>query len=115
MPFRDRVKTDIPGAFIELCKYQQGIINQYKEFIEKYLHQTIKEEEHVEWFYEGQFMEPKQHVFKQITIPETKLLIDCSPACAFEWNWLKETTPLISPDYFIAMAYKEREENVKTD
>ena len=117
MPFRDRIKEDIPGAFIELCKYQQSIIEQYKEYIEKFLHQPIKEEEQADCFYEGPFMERKQHVFKKITIPETKLILDCSPACAFEWKWLKAQTPLISPDYFIEIAYKEREEkkNVKTD
>ena len=33
------------------------------------------------------------------------------------WNWLKAQTPLISPDYFINIAYKEQEErkNAKTD
>lgn len=110
MPFRDIAKTDIPGAFIELCKYQQDIIKMYQEYIEKYLHQPIKEEEHTEWFYEGSFMEQKQSVFKKITIPETKIIMNCSPACAFEWKWLKAQTPLISPDYFIEMAYKESEE-----
>lgn len=110
MPYRDLIKTDIPGAFIELCKYQQSIIKQYEEYIEKYLHQPIKEEDHTEYFFEGPLMMRKQHIFKKITIPETKLIIDCSPAVLYEWKWLKETTPLISPDYFIDMAYKEREE-----
>ena len=106
MPFRDLVKTDIPGAFIELCKYQQEIIKMYQEYIEKQLHQHIVEKE-------TRIADPRtltSVVYKEITIPEAKLIMNCSPACAFEWKWLKETTPLISPDYFIEMAYREREE-----
>lgn len=106
MPFRDRIKDDIPGAFIELCKYQQNIIKMYQEYIEKQLHQHIVEED-------TRVNDPftlTSSVYKKITIPETTLVMSCSPACAFEWKWLKETTPLISPDYFIAMAHKEREE-----
>lgn len=106
MPYRDLVKTDIPGAFIELCKYQQEIIKMYQEYIEKQLHQHIIEKE-------TRIADPRtltSVVYKEITIPEAKLIMNYSPACAFEWKWLKETTPLISPDYFIEMAYKEREE-----
>ena len=106
MPYSDLVKTDIPGAFIELCKYQQEIIKMYQEYIEKQLHQHIVEKE-------TRVNDPftlTSVVYKEITIPEAKLIMNCSPACSFEWKWLKETTPLISPDYFIEMAYKEREE-----
>lgn len=113
MHYRDLVKTDIPGAFIELCKYQQEIIKMYQEYIEKTLHQHIIEKD-------TRVDDPltlTSVVYKEITIPETKLVMNCSPACAFEWKWLKETTPLISPDYFISMAYKESEEkkNAETD
>lgn len=110
MPFRDRIKDDIPGAFLELCKYQQSIIKQYEEYIEKYLHQHIKEEDRMEYFYEGPLMTPKQCVFKEITLPETKIVLNCSPHVLHTWKWIKETNPLISPEYFIELAYREQEE-----
>ncbi len=106
MPFRDRIKDDIPGAFIELCKYQQDIIKQYQEYIEKQLHQHIVEKD----TRVGDPFTLTSSVYKEITIPQTTLIMNCSPAVWHEWEWIKETTPLISPDYFIEMAYREREE-----
>ena len=106
MPYRDLTKTDIPGAFIELCKYQQEIIKLYQEYIEKQLHKHLIEKDTIV----DDPLTLTSIVHKTVTIPETTLVMNCSPACAFEWKWLKETTPLISPDYFIDMAYREREE-----
>jgi hypothetical protein len=47
---------------------------------------------------------------KHITIPEVRLAMLMTPACQFEWEYLKAMTPRVSPDYFISMAYKEYEE-----
>ena len=97
------LKRDLPMHFLELCKYQQDIINKYKEYIEKYLHQPIKEST------ASRFdpFECQTLVVKHFTIPETRLVAKCSGACASEWDYLKTTTPLVSPDYCISMAYKE--------
>ena len=104
MPYRDRM--DIPQKFLELCKYQQDIIKHYEEYIEKYIHTAIKEED----CSRKSLFEINELVAKRITIPETTFMLLCEPWVLEEWNWLKTQTPLISPDYFIAMAYKEQEE-----
>ena len=106
------LKRELPQHFLELCKYQQDIIDQYEKFIEKLLHMTIQEKVKVN---DDPFA-MEQVVFRTIDIPETRLIARCSPACRREWEWLKHTTPRVSPDYFISMAYKEHlEKNVKTD
>lgn len=105
MPYRDKI--DIPHKFLELCKYQQDIINQYEEYIEKHIHTEILKEnitrkippDPYDWV-----------VAKRITIPETTFTMLCDDRVIREWEWLKAQTPLISPDYFITMAYKEQEE-----
>lgn len=99
-------KGELPSHFLELCKYQQDIIDKYEEFIEKLLHMTIEENVKVE-------KDPfalQTFVVRHVTIPETRLIAKCSPACRCEWEYLKAYTPRVSPDYFIEMAYKEREE-----
>ena len=106
MPFRDRIKDDIPGAFLELCKYQQNIIKQYEEYIEKYLHQHIKEKDTLVY----DQLTLCESVYKEITLPETKIVLNCSPYVLHTWKCIKETNPLISPEYFIELAYREREE-----
>lgn len=97
------LKRELPLHFLELCKYQQSIIEQYKEYIEKYIHQPIKENITSDF----DPLKCKTVVFKQFTIPETRLAVCCSGACASEWEYIKTTTPFVSPDYFIEMAYKE--------
>lgn len=105
MPYRDKI--DIPHKFLELCKYQQDIINQYKDYIEKHIHSKILEENTTRKFPP----DPQDYVVaKRITIPETTFTMLCEPYIIREWEWLKAQTPLVSPDYFISMAYKEFEE-----
>ena len=106
------LRRELPEQFIELCKYQQDIITQYEEFIEKLLHMTIQEKVKV---HDDPFA-IEEVVFRTVDIPATRLIARSSPACRREWEWLKHTTPRVSPDYFISMAYKEHlEKNVKTD
>ena len=102
MPYRDRM--DIPHKFLELCKYQQDIIEQYEEYIEKFItHAPVKST--ISPFKDS--MEPVSLEVKHITIPEARLAMLMTPACRFEWEYLKSMTPRVSPDYFISMAYKE--------
>lgn len=100
------LKRELPQHFLELCKYQQDIIEQYEEFIEKLLHMTIQEKVKIN---EDPFAMEKV-VFRTIDIPATRLIARCTPACRYEWEYLKCTTPRVSADYFISMAYKEYEE-----
>jgi hypothetical protein len=109
MPYRDRM--DIPHKFLELCKYQQDIIKQYQEYIEKHIHAKILEED----CSRKSALDLDKLVAKRITIPETNLVLLCEPWVIQEWNWLKTQTPLISPDYFINIAYKEQEERKNAD
>ena len=107
------LRSELPEQFLELCKYQQDIITQYEEFIEKLLHMTIQEKVKV---HDDPFA-MEEVVFRTVDIPATRLIARSSPACRREWEWLKHTTPRVSPDYFIEMAYKEymEKKNAETD
>ena len=103
---------------ISITEFLLPLILDYKgqytnEYIEKHIHAKILEEDcsHKSAF------DLDKVVAKRITIPETTLMLLCEPWVAQEWNWLKAQTPLISPDYFISIAYKEQEErkNAKAD
>lgn len=95
----------------ELCKYQQSIIDIYKEYIEKKIHQKITEET---------FKQPSadfsQHsVFRYITIPETRMVACCDSWVFKNWEILQSENPVITPEYFISLAYREMEENKNAD
>lgn len=98
------LKRELPLHFLELCKYQQDIIEQYEEYIEKFItHTPVKST--ISPFKDS--MEPVSLEVKHITIPEVRLAMLMTPACRFEWEYLKSMTPRVSADYFISMAYKE--------
>jgi hypothetical protein len=108
------LKRELPRHFLELCKYQQDIIEQYEKYIEQFItHTPIKST--ISLFDDP--MKPQRLEVKHITIPEVRLAVLMTPAARFEWEYLKSMTPRISPDYFISMAYKEYEEkkNAETD
>ena len=98
----------------ELCKYQQGIIDKYKEYIENKIHQKIQEE-----IIRQPDIDARQVTFcKHITIPETHMVARCDPWVHRNWEILQAEHPLITPEYFISLAYreqKEKEDNVKTN
>jgi hypothetical protein len=108
------LKRELPRHFLELCKYQQDIIEQYEKYIEQFItHTPVKST--ISPFNDSIKLERVE--VKRITIPEVRLAMVMSPACRFEWEYLKAMTPRVSPDYFISMAYKEYEEkkNAETD
>jgi hypothetical protein len=90
----------------ELCKYQQNIINSYREYIEKELHQKIKDEV----LKQPDFDFNQCAYFRHITIPETCLVVKCNPWTFKNWELLQAENPVITPEYFISLAYREREE-----
>ena len=108
------LKRELPRHFLELCKYQQDIIEQYEKYIEQFItHTPVKST--ISPF--NNSIELERVEVKRITIPEVRLAMVMTPACRFEWEYLKSMTPRVSPDYFISMAYKEYEErkNAETD
>ena len=95
------LKRELPLHFLELCKYQQDIIEQYiEDFI---THMPIRST--ISPFDDSMMM--KRVEIKRITIPQADLIVPMTPACRFEWEYLKSMTPRVSADYFISMAYKE--------
>lgn len=101
------LKRELPLHFLELCKYQQDIIEQYEKYIEHFItHVPVKST--ISPFNDSMMMQRVE--VKRITIPQADLLVPMTPACRYEWEYLKLRTPRISPDYFISMAYKEYEE-----
>ena len=98
------LKRELPLHFLELCKYQQDIIEQYEKYIEQFItHVPVKST--ISPFNDSMMMQRVE--VKRITIPQADLLVPMTPACRYEWEYLKARTPRISPDYFISMAYKE--------
>lgn len=90
---------------IEYCKYQHSIIKKYEEYIEKYIHAEIKTENVPD------HLDPMGIVqFKRITIPQVTIMLKCDKGVLRQWEWLKFENPVLSPAYFIKMAYKEQME-----
>lgn len=91
----------------ELCKYQQSIIDKYKDYIETYIHQKIQEEiiKHPGIDFN------ETYFIRHITIPETQLVVRCDRWTHHNWELLQAENPLITPEYFINIAYKEQEDN----
>ena len=101
------LKRELPLHFLELCKYQQDIIEQYEKYIEHFItHVPVKST--ISPFNDS--MRMQSVAVKRITIPQADLLVPMTSVCRFEWDYLKAMTPRVSPDYFISMAYKEYEE-----
>jgi hypothetical protein len=109
-------KLGINFKLWELCKYQQNIIDTYKEYIEKQIHQKITEET----FKQPSFKQPsidfnQYSVFRHITIPETRMAVCCDPWVHKNWEILQAENPVITPEYFISLAYREMEEKKNVD
>ena len=98
------IKRELPQHFLELCKYQQDIIEQYEQYIEKFITQ-VPVTSTMSWLDDP--MKMQRFEVKRITIPQADLIVPMTPACRNEWDYLKSMTRRISPDYFISMAYKE--------
>ncbi len=98
------LKRELPLHFLELCKHQQDIIEQYEEYIEKFITQ-VPVKSTMSMLEDP--MKMQRFEVKRITIPQADLLVPMTSACRYEWDYLKHMTRRVSPDYFISMAYKE--------
>jgi hypothetical protein len=104
----------IPVTFsqlLEICNYQQHIMEKYKEFIEQNIVNKILEEDYDEpWNPIGRAS------FKRITIPQSTFMLRCDPSTLKAWKWLQYERPVFDPDYFIKAAYiEEGETDAKTN
>ena len=90
----------------ELCKYQYSIVEKYREYIEKELHQKIREE----IVQQPDLNSQDWCVYKHIDIPQTRLVARCDPSVFRSWELLQMEYPLVTPEYFINIAYKEQKE-----
>jgi hypothetical protein len=104
-------KLSVNFKLWELCKYQQNIIDIYKEYIEKQIHQKITEET----FKQPNIDFSQYSVFRHITIPETRMAVSCDPWVHKNWEILQAENPVITPEYFISLAYREMEEKKNAD
>ena len=104
-------KLGINFKLWELCKYQQSIIDIYKDYIEKELHQKIRDE----ILKQPEFNFNQYSYFKHITIPETHMVAKCDQWTFKNWELLQAENPVITPEYFISLAYREMEEMKNTD
>ena len=90
----------------ELCKYQQSVIDIYKDYIEKELHQKIRDE-----ILKQPDFDFNQHAyFRRIIIPEACMVARCDQWTFKNWELLQAENPVITPEYFISLAYREMEE-----
>ncbi len=106
---------DIPVTFsqlLEICNYQQHILDKYKEFIEQNIANKILEED-----FEGDRWRPDSWAsFKRVTIPETTFMLRCDPITLKNWKWLQYERPVFDPEYYIRAAFiEEGENNAKTN
>lgn len=99
-------KLALPYMLIELCKYQEYIINTYKTYIEENIHKPIKED-----------IIPKSHEFidgwghyKKITIPESTFIISCSEDILADWEMLKHELPPIDWKFMLTLTDMQKEE-----
>lgn len=99
-------KYDI-ADLVDLCLYQQDIIKQYEQYIEKFIHQPIqktidKHRSHLNF--------NEQIMIKQITLPEIKIAVKCSPRELRTWELIKYETPRVPVDYFIRLGHEYEKE-----
>ncbi len=104
----------IPATFsqlLEICNYQQHIMEKYKEFIEQNIVNKILEVDYDEpWDPMGRAN------FKRVTIPQSTFMLRCDPSTLKAWKWLQYERPVFDPEYFIKAAFvEEGEDDAKTD
>jgi hypothetical protein len=110
----------IPVTFsqlLEICNYQQAILDKYKEFIEQNIVNHILEED-----FDGDTWNPMGRAsFKRVTIPQSTFMLRCDPLTLKNWKWLQYERPVFDPEYYIKAAFiedafiEEGENNAKTN
>ena len=106
---------NIPVTFsqlLEICNYQQAILDKYEEFIEQNIVNKILEED-----FDSDWHNPmRRGCFKRITIPQSTFMLRCDPSTLKAWEWLKFQRPVFEPEVYIKAAFvEEGENNAKTN
>ena len=91
---------------LSIVKYQQTVIDRYKEYIENMIHKEI-----IESIPDNFSFDTTPISIKRIQIPETTFAIRCDPLVLREWEWLRMDTPIMAYDKiaFIAQEIKNNE------
>lgn len=105
----------IPVTFsqlLEICNYQQAILDKYTEFIEQNIVNKILEED-----FDNDWHNPMGHAsFKRITIPQSTFMLRCDPITLKNWKWLQYERPVFDTEHYIKAAFiEEGENNAKTN
>ena len=106
---------NIPVTFsqlLEICNYQQAILDKYEEFIEQNIVNKILEED-----FDGDTWNPMGRAcFKRITITQSTFMLRCDPSTLKAWEWLKSQRPAFESELYINAAFiEEGESNVKAN
>ena len=96
----------INESLLQLCKYQQSIIDKYKEFIEDNICSKIIETDTLQ----NDPLNLSTICFKEYIIPQTRILLNFTPDILYLWKSLEDETQTVSPEYFLQMAIKEKAE-----
>ena len=99
----------IPVTFsqlLEICNYQQHIMEKYKEFIEQNIVNKILETD-----FDDSWTPIGRASFKRITIPQSTFMLQCDPSTLKAWKWLQYERPVFDPDYYVRAAFVEEGEN----
>ena len=94
---------------LSIVKYQQEIIDKYKEYIEEMIHKEI-----IESVRDIDIFDPTNRLsLKQISIPESTFIVRCDPLTLRKWEWLKMETPIMDYNKIVFMAQEIKEDDLK--
>ena len=92
---------------LQVIKYQQSILDKYKDYIENMIHKEIIED------IPSSLILDTPVSLKFITIPEVKLAIKCDPYVLKQWEWLKMETPIIDYNKITTIVEEMRKDELK--
>ena len=102
----------------EFCKYQNDLLKQYKEYIEKTILVKILENyKPVTKCIDGdprksEWWNQECRVF-EVKIPESRFMMLETPNVKRQWDILNWDQPLIKPEIYLNVLYKAMEEQQK--
>jgi len=94
---------------LSIVKYQQEIIDKYKEYIEEMIHKEI-----IESVRDIDVFDPTNRLsLKQISIPESTFAVRCDPWTLRKWEWLKMETPIMNYNKIALIAQEIKEDEYR--
>lgn len=83
---------DYRECLYSIIQYQQDIIRQYEEYIEKNIHQPIKK--YTREDFDNKSLE--RIYLQRITIPQADIITSCEPRVIREFDIIKSEFPIFS-------------------